>query len=105
VYSEDSRKVLLESYQQMSFAGSIFIAILLLLPFTLIAFWAQSFVDTTKYKIYSYTQLMFFATAIWLFSVISCYSLKRRARNFYSQVVTIAMHFYDQSTTAQKIDS
>ena len=97
VHSEDSRKVLQDAYQQLTFAGSIFIAVLLLLPFTGLAFWSQTLVDNTKYKVYSSAQLWYFLATIWFFSALSCYSLKRRARNFYSQVVTIAIHFHDQS--------
>lgn len=82
VHSEDSRKVLQDAYQQLTFAGSIFIAVLLLLPFTGLAFWTQTLVDNSKYKVYSYTQLWYFVAAIWFFSVLSCYSLKRRARAF-----------------------
>ncbi|NTU95816.1 MAG: hypothetical protein HGA52_07185 [Bacteroidales bacterium] len=101
VLSEDSKKVLIDAYQPFSFAGSIFIALMLLIPFTLLSFWAQSLVDTSKYKIYSSSQLLIFLLLIWTLTYLSGYSLKRRARTFYSQILTIAMHYYDESKTRE----
>lgn len=100
VIGEDARKVLFDSYQPLAFAGSIFIALLLLIPINASAFVTQLLVDSKQFKVYSNLQLFSFMTTIWLLSWCACYSLKRRAKTFYTQALTVAMHVYDVANMA-----
>jgi hypothetical protein len=92
--SDNSREVLQDSYNQVSFAGSIFAAFLLLIPVSLVAFYSETLV--TKFKTPSDLQLAFIICVIYLAAVISGFSLRRRLRNFYSGVITIGLHFHDE---------
>ena len=93
--SENSREVLQDAYNQVSFAGSIFTAFFLLIPVALLAFYTETLV--TKFSTFPDCQLAYITVAIYFASVLSAISLRRRLRNFFGSALTLGLHFYDST--------
>src|SRR5215213_10317402 len=69
------------------FSGSIFVALLLLIPVSFVSF----LTNTLVLKPRPVGQIVFLMTVIYVLTIIIGYSLRRRLRTFFSQILTIAL--------------
>lgn len=100
-HSPESQVAVKEAYGLMSFSGSLFVALLLLLFVSILSILMNMAV--TKYPTYSLSQHIVFITIIYTITVAACYSFRRRMRTFFSQILTIALHFYDAAEGGKKL--
>lgn len=101
--SADARSVLDSYYANFSFAGTLFIATLSLVPISLLAFATQEAVS--KIKVYSNPQLIGFVVIAYFLQLLCGYLLKRRMRSFYHQAVTLSLHYYDVSKSKALVET
>ncbi len=99
--SPDARSVLDSYYANFSFAGTLFIATLALVPISLLAFLTQEAVS--KIKVYSNPQLIGFVVVAYFLQLLCGYLFKRRMRSFYHQAITLSLHFYDVSKVEKTV--
>jgi hypothetical protein len=92
-FSSESRSVLDGYYTNLSFSGSLFIAVLMLVPISILSFFTQMIIPKTIG--YTNTQLLWFIVIIYAFQFLCGFLFKRRLRTFYNQAITLALHFHD----------
>jgi len=90
--SDSSRKALADAYSEVAFAGGIFVALLLLMPASIAAKILNATVSvSTQYDV----SMLFVLLGLYGMTVASGFLFRRRLRTFFSQVITLGMHYYD----------
>jgi hypothetical protein len=91
--SEQSRQVIEEIYHEVHFAAAFFTAWALLLPVAILALWT-SHLANDEFASFSTGTYLWLIAIVWACGALTAYSLKRQFRNFCSEVLTLALHFY-----------
>lgn len=88
VISDSSRALIQQTYTEVVFAGSMFIAWLILLPIAFVSLFTQTEARSLSFQL-MLIGLIYSCAVVWGFL------FRRRFRIFFSQVVTIALHYYE----------
>ena len=94
----ESEKICNDSLAEVSFASSLLTSILIIFPLTIIVIFLNNFsgIDFNM-ALMSNSTLIIFLFIEYLLACLFCFSLKRRFRHFSSQIITIAIHFYEET--------
>ncbi len=93
--SDGSRALVDEKYSQIIFASSLFLAVALLFPFSILAFFTSYCVKSVV-SIHPWWVFLWFVIIIYFLGLLLCFSLRRRYSHFCLQMVSLALHFHEQ---------
>lgn len=93
--SDGSRALTDEKYSQIIFASSLFLAVSLLFPFSVLALFTSYCVKNIV-PIHPLSVFLWFVGIIYLLGLALCFSLRRRYLHFCLQMVSLALHFHEQ---------
>jgi len=94
----ESEKIFNDSLAEVNFAASLLTSMLIIFPLTIIVLVLNNFSNiTTNMAFMNNSTLIIFLILEYVVSCLFCFSLVRRFRHFSSQIITIAIHFYEES--------
>jgi hypothetical protein len=99
VLSDISRKLVDEAQFHVTFASSLLVTFMFLLPVAALCFVTSSLVDE-KVRVHTKLTLLILTMVIYLGIVISSYLVKLQFRKYCSYVLTLGLHFYEASSKA-----
>jgi hypothetical protein len=99
--SDSSRVLVDEKYSQITFASSLFLAISLLFPFSIVALFTSYGVKNIV-PIHPLPVFLSFVGITYLIGLALCFSLRRRYCHFCLQMISLALHFYELDQRGRK---
>ena len=96
--SDSSRTLVQQTYTDVAFSGSLFIAFVLLLPIQILSYFTEPLPRSITFQL-MLTAIIYFSAVLWGFL------FRRRLRTFFNQVITIGLHYYDIDSLSRKSES
>lgn len=93
--SDSSRTLVQQTYTDVAFPGSLFIAFVLLLPIQILSYFTEPLPRSITFQLVL-TAITYFSAVFWGFL------FRRRLRTFFNQVITIGLHYYDIECSSRR---